>query len=151
MVPEVMYEETVVEAIEYFYYGNLGRRSWGGPARSGMAQFDHNPDRLEYANWWNNYAVLVLQFESVEAVANARRLADRPGIDYVAFGPNDLNFSLERHSKFPLKTVEECFLNVAEQLDEVGIKRCLAIAVPPEDRDKWRKLGISVFWEAAKF
>lgn len=151
MVPEVMEESTVVEAIEYFYYGTLGRRSWGGAARAGLSQFEGRLDRLEYAKWWNDYAVLVIQFESVEAVANARKLADRPGIDYVAFGPNDLSFSLERHSNFPLKTAEECFRNVADQLDEVGIKRCLAIAVKPEDRDKWRELGISVFWEAARF
>lgn len=148
MVPEVMTEETVVEAIEYFYYGTLGRRSWGGGARVGL---DQQLDRLAYAEWWNNQAVLAIQFESVEAVANARRLADRPGIDYVAFGPNDLSFSLERHSNFPLKTVEDCFLNVAEQLDPVGIKRCFAIAVPPEKRDSLRELGFSVFWEAAKF
>jgi 2-keto-3-deoxy-L-rhamnonate aldolase RhmA len=106
---------------------------------------------LEYAEWWNNYAVLVIQLESVEAVANARRLADRPGVDYVAFGPNDLSFSLERHTNFPLKTAEECFINVAEQLDPVGIKRCLAIAIEPDARHRWRELGISIFWEAAKF
>lgn len=151
MVPEVMTEATVVEAIDYFYYGPLGRRSWGGPTRAGLSQFDDPPDRLAYAKWWNNYAVLVLQFESVEAVANARRLADRPGIDYVAFGPNDLMFSIERHSHFSLKTVESCFKNVAEQLDEVGIPRCLAIVTKPEERDKWRELGIAIFWEAAKY
>jgi 2-keto-3-deoxy-L-rhamnonate aldolase RhmA len=151
MVPEVMTEETVVESLEYFYYGNFGRRSWGGPARAGLSAFGDPPDRLAYAKWWNDYAVLVLQFESVEAVANARKLADRPGIDYVAFGPNDLSFSLERHSKFPLETFEDCFLNVAEQLDPVGIKRCLAIVTKPEERDKWRALGISIFWEAARY
>jgi 2-keto-3-deoxy-L-rhamnonate aldolase RhmA len=151
MVPEVMTEETVHEALEYFYYGTLGRRSWGGIQRAGMSRFETRPSRLEYAEWWNNYAVLVIQLESVEAVANARRLANRPGIDYVAFGPNDLSFSLERHTNFPLKTSEECFLNVAKQLDPVGIKRCLAIAIEPDARDRWRELGISVFWEAAKF
>ena len=151
MVPEVMTEETVHEAIEYFYYGNLGRRSWGGIQRAGMGRFETRPSRLEYAEFWNNYAVLAIQLESVEAVANARRLADRPGVDYVAFGPNDLSFSLERHTNFPLKTVEECFKNVAEQLDPVGIKRCYAIPVPPEKRDPFRELGISVFWESAKF
>jgi 2-keto-3-deoxy-L-rhamnonate aldolase RhmA len=151
MIPEVMTEETVHEALEYFYYGTMGRRSWGGIQRAGMNRFQTRPSRSEYAEWWNNYAVLVIQLESVEAVANAKRLADRPGVDYVAFGPNDLNFSLERHSNFPLKTTEECFKNVAEQLDPIGIKRCLAIAVKPEERDKWRELGISVFWEAARY
>ncbi|MBT3601658.1 MAG: hypothetical protein HN521_01215 [Candidatus Latescibacteria bacterium] len=151
MVPEVMTEETVTEAIEYFYYGTLGRRSWGGGARVGMRQFEKSPTRLEYAKWWNEQGVLALQFESVEAVANARKLADRPGIDYVAFGPNDLTFSLERHSNFPLKTAEECFVNVAEQLDPLGIKRCFAIGTKPDERDKLRELGISIFWESARY
>ena len=39
MVPEVMEESTVVEAIEYFYYGPLGRRSWGGSRASGPEPF----------------------------------------------------------------------------------------------------------------
>ena len=151
MVPEVMTEETVHEAIEYFYYGTLGRRSWGGIQRAGMGRFEKRPSRLEYAEWWNDYAVLAIQLESVEAVANARRLADREGVDYVAFGPNDLSFSLERHTNFPLETPEECFKNVAEQLDPVGIKRCLGIPVPPEKRDPWRELGISIFWESAQY
>ena len=151
MVPEVMEEATVIEALEYFYYGNLGRRSWGGPNRTGLRELDDSPDRLEYAAWWNERAVLVLQFESVEAVANAKRLADRPGIDYVAFGPNDMAFSLERHTNFSLRTFEDCFKNVAEQLDPVGIKRCLAVAIPREEREKWRELGISIFWGTAEF
>lgn len=151
MVPEVMDEETVVDAVDYFYYGPLGRRSWGGPNRFGLGPWEGDPDRLEYAEWWNNHAVLVLQFESLEAVAHARRFADRPGIDYVAFGPNDLSFNIERHTGHPLRTVEDCFRNVAEQLNPVGIPRCLAVAIPPEERDRWREVGITIFWEAAKY
>ncbi|MCZ6634423.1 MAG: aldolase/citrate lyase family protein [bacterium] len=150
LVPEVMEDASVHEAIEYFYYGTLGRRSWGGPERAGLQLFDDPVERLEYAAWWNDFGVLALQFESVEAVANARKLADRPGIDFVAFGPNDLQFSIERHSNFPLQTAAECFRNVAEQLDEVGIPRGLVIATKPEERDYYRELGITIFWEAAK-
>ena len=151
MVPEVMTEETVADAVEFFWYGPLGRRSWGGPNRVGLGQSSGNPDRLEYAGWWNNYAVLVLQFESLEAVAHARRLADRPGIDYVAFGPNDLRFNIEQHSDPPLSTVEACIQNVSDQLDPVGIPRCLGTAVPREERDKWLGVGVTIFWEEAQF
>lgn len=151
MVPEVMTEETVNDAVEFFWYGPIGRRSWGGPNRVGLGASGGNPERLEYAEWWNDHAVLVLQFESLEAVAHARRFADRPGVDYVAFGPNDMRFNIERHTDPPLSTVEACFQNVADQLDPVGIPRCLAVAVPKEERDKWQGVGVTIFWEEAKF
>ena len=150
VIPEVMEEDTVTDAIEFFYYGNLGRRSWGGP-RAGKRFFDDSPSRLEYAEWWNNFAVLCIQFESVEAVTNARKLADRPGVDFVGFGPNDLMFSIERNLEYPLRTLEECYLNVAAQLDEVGIRRGPIIPTKPEDRDRYQELGITVFYESAKY
>ena len=151
VIPEVMEESTVTEAIEYFYYGPFGRRSWGGRARAGMRFFDGAPDRQEYAKWWNDNAVLCIQFESVEAVTNARKLADRPGVDFVGFGPNDLLFSLERKLEYPFKTIEECYLNVASQLDEVGIRRGPIITTKPEERDRYLELGITVFYESPKF
>jgi 2-keto-3-deoxy-L-rhamnonate aldolase RhmA len=92
MVPEVELESTVDEAIAYAYYPQFGKRSWGGSARrAGPA------DRLEYAKWWNEEeVVLCIQLESIEAVSAVRHLA-KPGVDYFAFGPVDMTFSLEGH------------------------------------------------------
>ena len=150
MVPEVMEEASVDEAVEYFYYGTLGRRSWGGAARVGMKHFDSPVDRLEYASWWNDFGVLCLQLESVEGVTRARKFGMKEGIDYLAFGPNDLMFNLERHPGYSLKTVEECVRNVADQVKEIGIPLCWAIPTTEASRDKYRELGISVFWEGSR-
>ena len=152
MVPEVMEEASVDEAIEYFYYGTLGRRSWGGASRAGAKHFDTSSDqyRLEYANWWNNFGVLCVQLESVEGVTRARKFAMKEGIDYLAFGPNDLMFNLERHPGYSLKTVKECVLNVADQVKDLGVPLCWAIPTTAENRDEYRELGISGFWEGSQ-
>jgi 2-keto-3-deoxy-L-rhamnonate aldolase RhmA len=103
LVPEVMEPETVDDAIAYAYYGPIGRRSWGGTARLGL---DKGLDRLAYAAWWNDYVILGIQVESVEAVTNIRKLA-KPGVSVVTFGPNDLSFSLEDHPGY-LRLDREC-------------------------------------------
>ncbi len=150
MVPEVMEETSVDEAIECFYYGTLGRRSWGGGARAGLQLFDSPVDRPQYAEWWNNFGVLCLQLESVEGVTRSRKFARREGVDYLAFGPNDLLFSLERHPGYSLGTVEDCVRNVADQVKDLGVPLCWAIPTTEEGRDKYRELGISVFWEGSR-
>jgi len=118
MVPEVETEAIVDEEISAFYYPQKGRRSWGGTDRVGL---DARSDRLEYAAWWNDYGVLTLQTESVDAVVNARQLA-KPGVDVLSFGVNDLMFSLEAHPQFPIRTYEECVKHVLEQLDGTGVR-----------------------------
>ena len=112
MVPQVEEEATVDEAIAAFYYPPLGSRSWG--PLLGYEFGDHR-ERLEYAEWWNETGILILQLESVNAVTNARKLA-KPGIDMFAFGANDLNFSLESYPDHPLKTVDDCIDHVREQM-----------------------------------
>lgn len=140
MVPEVETGEIVDEAVNAFYYPQMGRRSWGGTARDGLAD---RPDRLEYAEWWNDTGVLTLQIESVDAVVNARQLA-KPGVDVLAFGVNDLMFSIEGHPHFPIRTYEDCVKHVLEQLDGTGVR----VGVRPEsegERERALEMGVTVF------
>ena len=118
MVPQVETQETVRDAIDAFYYPPLGKRSWGP---NWGYKFDDNRERLEYARWWNETGILVLQLESVNAVTNARLLA-RPGVDMLAFGANDLNFSLEAYPDHPLKSVDDCIAHVREQMAGTQVK-----------------------------
>jgi 2-keto-3-deoxy-L-rhamnonate aldolase RhmA len=141
LVPEVMEPETVDDAIAYAYYGPIGRRSWGGLARRGISQ---GIDRHAYAAWWNDYVILGIQIESVEAVTNIRTLA-KPGVSVVTFGPNDLSFSLEDHPGYPLKNVHDCMRNVSAQLEGTGIRLAMGTATEPEERDKYLEMGITLF------
>jgi 2-dehydro-3-deoxyglucarate aldolase/4-hydroxy-2-oxoheptanedioate aldolase len=148
LVPEVMEVATVDDAIAYSYYPQQGRRSWGGAARRGLRSVARGLDRLSYAAWWNDYVVLGIQVESVEAVTNIRQLA-KPGVTVVTFGPNDLSFSLEGHPNYPLRTVDECMRNVAAQLQGTGIRLAMGTATQPAERGKYLEMGITLFQEEA--
>ena len=145
LVPEVMEPETVDDAIAYAYYGPIGRRSWGGAFRRGLSSV--GKDRLTYAAWWNEYVVLAIQVESVEAVTNIRKLA-KPGVHVVTFGPNDLSFSLDDHPEYPLQTVDDCMRNVAAQLAGTEVRLAMGTGTKPEERDKYLEIGITLFQES---
>jgi 2-keto-3-deoxy-L-rhamnonate aldolase RhmA len=144
LVPEVMEEYSVVDAIDYAYYGPTGRRSWGGANRRGIRSKEAPSARLDYAAWWNSSVLLSFQIESVEAVTNLRRLI-RPGITHVTFGPNDLSFSIEAHPDYPLRTVEECMANVRDQLAGTNIRIAMGTGTHPDERQMYRDLGVTIF------
>jgi 4-hydroxy-2-oxoheptanedioate aldolase len=146
LVPEVMEEGTVDDAIAYAYYGPIGRRSWGGNFRRGLSTI--GKDRLTYAAWWNDYVILAIQVESVEAVTNIQKLA-KPGVSVVTFGPNDLLFNLDGHSHYPLQTVDDCMRNVAAQLAGTDIRLAMGTPTKPEERDTYLEIGITLFQEEA--
>ena len=146
LVPEVMEEETVDDAVAYSYYPQKGRRSWGGDARRGMRSEAKGMDRLQYAAWWNDYVILGIQVESVEAVTNVQKLA-KPGVSVVTFGPNDLSFNMEGHEGYPLTNVDDCMRNVAAQLAGTGIGLAMGTGTRPEEREKYLDMGITLFQE----
>ncbi len=118
VVPQVEKVETVDEAIDAFYYPQMGKRSWGPSNGYGIKR---GMDRLEYAEWWNNTGILILQIESVDAVINVRKFA-KPGVDMVTFGENDLNFSIESYPSSPFKNLQECIAHVEIQLADTHVK-----------------------------
>jgi 4-hydroxy-2-oxoheptanedioate aldolase len=146
MVPLVEKESQVDMAISQSYYPQIGARSWGGVARRGLKDWGRAVDRLEYADWWNRRSVLAIQFETVDAISNAGKLA-KAGVDYVAFGPNDLLFDLEGHPGYPLRTVDACMRNVNEQLRGSGIRLGMAVPTRPGQREKFLEMGITIFQE----
>ena len=147
MVPEVESAAEVDEAISYFYYPQAGRRSSGGVARRNLSAFGDpadpwSIDRLAYADWWNSNGFLAIQLESVDAVINARKLA-KPGVDLLAFGPNDLRFSMESLPRSPFKSVDECILHVLEQMRDSSVQISLG-ATSAEQRDRYIEMGVTV-------
>jgi 2-keto-3-deoxy-L-rhamnonate aldolase RhmA len=147
LVPEVMEPRTVQDALEFAYYGPVGRRSWGGTNRLGLRSRSAPTARREYAAWWNETVLLSIQIESVQTVTNIARLS-RPGITHVTWGPNDLEFSIDMHPEYPLRTVEACMKNVAEQLAGTGIAIAMGTATTAEERQKYRDLGVTIFQAA---
>jgi 2-keto-3-deoxy-L-rhamnonate aldolase RhmA len=147
LVPEVMEAATVQDALDFAYYGPIGRRSWGGANRLGLRNRTAPITRREYAAWWNETVLLSIQIESIETVMNIGKLI-RPGITHVTWGPNDLEFSLDRHQDQPLKTVEACMQHVAEQLKNSGIGIAMGTATTLDERQRYRDLGVTIFQSA---
>src|SRR5258708_5866317 len=147
LVPEVMESATVQDALDFAYYGPLGRRSWGGANRLGVRSRTAPTARREYAAWWNGTVLLSIQIESVETVTNIGRLV-RSGITHVTWGPNDLEFSLDLHPEYPLRTVEACMQNVAEQLKDTGIRIAMGTTTTAAERQKYRDVGVTIFQAA---
>jgi len=148
LIPEVMEAATVQDALDFAYYGPVGRRSWGGANRLGLRSKTAPTVRREYAAWWNETVLLSIQIESVQTVTNIARLV-RPGLTHVTFGPNDLEFSLDLHPAYPLKTVEACMDNVRNQLQGSGIRIAMGTLTTPDERQKYRDLGVTIFMGAA--
>lgn len=149
LVPEVEDEGPAKEAVEYAYYPPLGKRSWGGAARFGQRQQGRALSKAEYVEFWNQHVVVSVQIESIKAVESARALA-QPGIDYLAFGPNDLTFDLERHPEYRLRTADDCTRYVAEQLHGTGMRLGMAVLTEPDERQKYIDMGLTMFQEAPR-
>ena len=149
LVPEVQDTGPVDEAVAYAYYPPMGSRSWGGVARYGTQQGGRRLSNQEYAAWWNEHVVLSVQIESIAAVENARALA-KPGIDYLAFGPNDLTFDLDRHPEYRFRTADDCTRYVAEQVQGSGIRLGMAVVTEPEQRQKYIDMGLTMFQETPR-
>lgn len=117
-VPEVETEDIVDKSVQSFYYPPIGRRSWGGWVGYGIQE---TKDRVAYARWWNENAILGFKVESLKSVLNIRSLV-KPGITYIDFGPSDLMFDIETHDHPYLKSVDDCREFVLKELEDVNVK-----------------------------
>ena len=149
LVPEVEDTGPVEEAIDYAYYPPIGKRSWGGAARFGQVQNGKRLSQPEYVEYWNEHVIVSVQIESIKAVESAASLAE-PGIDYLAWGPNDLGLDLKRHPEYRFRTSDECTQYVWEQVRDKGIKMGMAIVTEPEEREKYLKMGLTMFQETPR-
>ena len=144
-VPQVEELSVAQEAVDYFYYPQFGKRSWGGAARW---KVQGREDRLEYADWWNNHGWLCLQMESIQATSNARLLA-MEGVDCLTWGPNDLLGDIEKHPKHPFRTVDDCVKHTLAQL-EGSNTRVSFRSYDPALRNKYIDMGVTILMESPK-
>ena len=150
-VPQTETEATAQEAVDYFYYPQIGKRSWGGATRVGIESRHlkfptSDGDRIDYANWWNSYGVLMLQIESISAIENIPNLA-KSGIDCVSWGPNDLAFDREANPEHPLSASDEvCVEYAVNACNQAGI-RLMIRNNDHSQREKYIEMGATVLLE----
>ena len=141
-VPQTELDSEVEEALHYFYYPPEGGRSYGGGTRWGR----EGKAVEEYAAWWNNFGVIWLQIESIEATMRAHIWAKHPGVDCVSIGPNDLTFNIKSHPNHELQSFDDCIAYMGRSLAGTHVKICHRNRTP-DMREKYAELGVTVFLE----
>lgn len=144
-VPLVEEESVVDEALHWFYFPPMGRRSWIGGSSYGFAR---GVERLDYAAYWNRNGYLCMQIESIRAMVNAAALA-KPGVTCLTWGPADLSFDLEAHPEHYLKTDDDCVRHVLKQLEGRETKLSYR-SYDPGLRNKYLDMGVTVLMESPK-
>jgi len=139
-VPQVENLDTVNDAVANFNYPQKGKRSWG-PSRS--PQIDEHPERLDYANWWNQHGVLWMQLESIAGVVQAKEMASA-GADVLSWGPNDLAFNREANPDHFLKTDDDCINHVLNELKGTQTTLCLR-TYGDEQLARYEQMGATMF------
>ena len=107
------------------------------------------PDRLEYAEWWNNFGVLWLQVESIQAISNIPRLV-RPGVDCISWGPADLSFDREANPGHPLAASDDACVEYAARMVAQTDARLVIRSYDWNLRQKYLDMGATVLVERPK-
>ena len=141
-IPQTETEDTVDEALHYFYYPPDGGRSVGGGHRRGT----DGKDVDEYNVWWNSFGILWLQIESVEAATRGHLLA-KSGVDCLSIGPTDLSLSIAAHPQHWLKSVDDTIAYLCKSLQGSGVAVCHRNRTP-DTREKYADMGVTVFLES---
>ncbi len=141
-IPQVSSKQVGSDAVTKLYYPPRGIRSYGGAARVKLTDFK---DRIGYIEKWNEYGILWLQLESIEAVNNARSLA-KTGVDCLSFGPSDLMIDLKYNPHPVLKTLDDCVAHAVRETEGTETVVCYRHG-NPDDRQKYWDMGVRVLVE----
>ena len=150
-IPQTEEITTVKDAVDNVYYPPEGKRSWGGEFRAGVEEkhlvFPADLDvRNEYMKWWNEFGVLMLQIESINAIENIKNFSIK-GVDCVSWGPNDLEVDRQANKDHPLSISNEKALEYAlNECYKSGIK--LMVRNSKKERNKYLDMGINIFLES---
>ena len=145
-VPQTEEEETIRDAVDFSYYRPVGKRSWGGAARVGSSE---RTDIKEYTEWWNNFGVLMMQVESIQAICNIPRIA-RPGVDCISWGPSDLAIDRSLNPLHPLSVSDDACVEYAIKALEGTSTRLMMRSYDWQLRDKYFGMGATVLLERPK-
>jgi len=110
VVPHVNTPKQARRIAEAFRYPPLGHRSWGGPP----ALFGFRaPPAAEAQQAINGEILVCVMIETPEAVANARAIAEVPGIDALMIGTSDLSAEMGIAGQIGHEKVQKAYAEVA--------------------------------------
>lgn len=115
MVPHVNTAAQAEIVVQAAHYAPRGRRGFSRTVRAhdyGLRSPDQTPP-----------PVIMAQIETIEAVENARAIAQVDGVDVLFVGPSDLNFDLKTRPKRARLSYAACLKQVVAAATEAG-KSC---------------------------
>jgi len=115
MVPHVNSAAEAESVVQAAHYTPRGRRGFSRTVRAhnyGLRSPDKTPE-----------PIIMAQIETIEAVENARAIAQVDGIDVLFVGPSDLNFDLRTRPQQAKHSYGACLKQVVSAATEAG-KSC---------------------------
>jgi 4-hydroxy-2-oxoheptanedioate aldolase len=134
MVNSAAEAESAVRAIKF------SPRGARGLAGTRPAQFGHAVPLGDYVQTANAETIVIVQVETVQAVAHVSEIARIDGVDVVFVGPTDLSLSLGVPGQPQHPRVHEAAEKIAAEVKRAG-KILGAFASSPESAREWRNLG----------
>jgi 4-hydroxy-2-oxoheptanedioate aldolase len=133
MIPHVSTVEKARMLVQATKFPPLGDRGLDG---SGLDADYYTYGSAGYTEAANRETFLVVQIETLEAIANVEEIAAVAGVDGLFIGPGDLGLRL-KHAPAPAMTMEQCIAKVAAAADAHG----KAWGMPAANVENLRKLS----------
>lgn len=139
-VPMVNTADQARELVREVKYGPVGGRGFSGVTRS--AGYGTVP-LLDQSRLGNESVMLTVQLETVEAMQNARAIAQVEGVDMIFIGPADLAQSLGLPGRMQSVEVDRAIEQIIADVQEfVPVS---TVALSAGDVAKWKAMGVRCF------
>ena len=145
VVPMVNTPQEATEAVSACLYPPIGNRSVGGSVHA----LNWNATPSDYFAQVNDELLVVLQCEHIDAVRNFEAVYDRPNVDVVFVGPNDLAASMRTAVGQPPQTelFQETLKEILAKCKSLGLAAGIHAASAEEAQlritEGWQFIAIS--------
>lgn len=135
IIPYVQNVQEAHDAVAATRYPPEGVRGVAGGSRA--SNFGRNKSYLQESN---NAVTVIVQVETMEAMAEIENIAKVPGVDGVFIGPADLSASMGHLGDMEHADVQKAIREAAERLAAVGVPSC-TLAFDPVVAERYLEYG----------
>ena len=119
IIPYVQNVEEARAAVSFTRYPPEGVRGVAGGSRA--SNFGRNKNYLQESN---DAVTVIVQVETMEAMADLEAIAQVPGVDGVFIGPADLSASMGHLGDIEHADAQKAIREAAERLAAIGVPSC---------------------------
>lgn len=135
IIPYVQNEQEARDAVAATRYPPEGVRGVAGGSRA--SNFGRNKTYLKESN---DAVTVILQVETMEAMAELEAIAQVPGVDAIFIGPADLSASMGHLGDIEHEDAQKAIRNAAERLAAIGVPSA-TLAFDPSVAERYIAYG----------